>query len=141
MSLPGRCVSALPAEEQRAPSPHCTTVPSLTFLLPMPAEHLTAALAVPGLGTPWWQPCWRGGCPAMAERLWPPPVETSSLGGKPAGHQRMSWDEGEGYHYNSKAAYVQLPSTVQPQFQAFSFPLPGQACVAAEEKGHCLAVM
>lgn len=53
----------------------------------------------------------------------------------------MSWDEGEGYHYNSKAAYVQLPGTAQSQFQAFSFPLPGQACVAAEENGHCLAVM
>lgn len=51
----------------------------------------------------------------------------------------MSWGEGEGCHYNSKAAYVQLPSILQPQSQVLSFPLPGQACVPAEEKGHCSA--
>ena len=142
--LPSRCVSALPAEEQRAPSPHCTGVPSLTWLPVVPAGHLTAALALLGLGwlgTPWWQPRWRGGCPAPAERLWPPPVETSPLEGKPAGHQRASWAEGEGCHYNSKAVYVQLPSIVQPQSQVLSFPLPGQACVATEENGHCPAAL
>lgn len=53
----------------------------------------------------------------------------------------MSWDEGEGCHYDSSAAYVQLPSIVQPQSQVLSFPLAGQACVAAEEKGHCLAAL
>lgn len=47
----------------------------------------------------------------------------------------MSWDEGEGCHYNSKAAYVQLPSIMQPQSQVLSFPLP------AEEKGQCLAAL
>lgn len=48
MILPSQCVSALPAEEQRAPSLHCTRVPSLTLLLAVLAGHLTAALALLG---------------------------------------------------------------------------------------------
>lgn len=49
----------------------------------------------------------------------------------------MSWDQGEGCHYLIKFAFVQLPSILQTQSQVLSFPLPGQTCIAAEEKGHC----
>lgn len=110
----------------------------------LPADCLTAALGLLGLawpGTPCWQPHWCGCCLAPAECLWPPPVETSSLGGKPARHQQMSWDEVEGCHYNSKTVYVQLPSILQTQSQELSFPLPGQPAWLRRRRGtawlHC----
>lgn len=49
----------------------------------------------------------------------------------------MSWDEGEGCHYIIKFVFVLLPNILQSQSQVLSFPLCGQPCVSAEEKGHC----